>query len=235
MTGETHRVGDKAVLGETMMLFDGLHHVVMTYGYLAVFLAIMIESAGIPFPGETTLIGAALYAGSTGKLEISLIIFCAAAGAIVGDNIGYWVGRRFGLPLLAKYGCRIGLNERKLRTGQYLFEKHGGKVVFFGRFVALLRVLAAVLAGANKMEWTRFFAYNVAGGVIWATLFGGGAYWFGAKVAHLMGPLGIVLLVVAIILGAWSIHHFNRHGERLEAEATKDMERKLALRASAAE
>src|SRR6266849_1781838 len=161
-----------------MEFLDGafVHHIIVTYGYAAVFLIVMLESAGIPLPGETILVSAAAYAGSRHALTPGYIIAAAAAGAIVGDNIGFWVGREFGTSLLSKWGYLIGLDERKRNLGRYLFARHGGKIVFFGRFVALLRAFAALLAGANGLPPMRFLIFNAAGGIVWATVFGVGGY-----------------------------------------------------------
>src|SRR6266699_1483436 len=126
-----------------------------TYGYLAVLVFVGIESIGIPFPGETMLLIAAIYAGTTHHLFIPLLIAAAASGAILGDNLGFWVGREGGYRLLRRYGRYVRLEERRLKPGQYLFLKHGGKVVFFGCFVAVLRAWAAFLAGTNRMRWPR--------------------------------------------------------------------------------
>jgi membrane protein DedA with SNARE-associated domain len=122
----------------------------------------MLESAGVPLPGETILVSASIYASTLRGLDIRFVIAAAAAGAIVGDNIGFWVGRTFGQRLLTRRGYLIGLDERKLKLGQYLFMRHGGKIVFFGRFVALLRTLAAILAGVNRFSPLRFFVLNWA-------------------------------------------------------------------------
>jgi len=100
------------------------------YGYAAIFAMVMLESAGIPLPAETILISASIYTGTTGALDIRFVIAAAAAGAILGDNIGFWVGRTFGQRLLSRWGHLIGLDERKLKLGQYLFTQHGGKIVF---------------------------------------------------------------------------------------------------------
>jgi membrane protein DedA with SNARE-associated domain len=143
-----------------------------TYGYAAIFAMVMLESAGIPLPGETILVSASIYAGTTGALNIRFVIAAAAAGAILGDNIGFWVGRTFGQRLLSRWGHLIGLDERKLKLGQYLFMQHGGKIVFFGRFIALLRAFAAILAGVNRLSPFRFFMWNAAGGIVWASVFG---------------------------------------------------------------
>src|SRR5690348_14818315 len=149
-----------------------IQHLLSTYGLWVLFAGVMLESMGVPVPGETTLISAALYAGATGALGVAPVVLVASVAAIVGDNIGYGIGRTVGLRLLVRYGRYIRLDEERLRVGQYLFLRHGGKIVFFGRFIALLRTFAALLAGANRMRWSRFLAMNALGGVCWATLFG---------------------------------------------------------------
>src|SRR5437868_13356399 len=118
-----------------------LDYLLATYGYPAVFVFVGIESIGVPVPGETMLVTAAIYAGTTGRLSIFWVIVASAAGAIVGDNIGYLIGRTGGYRLLRRYGRYIRLEEDRLRLGQYLFDKHGSKVVFFGRFISVLRIL----------------------------------------------------------------------------------------------
>ena len=140
-----------------MELVPHLQHVVATYGYLAVFVIVALESAGIPMPGETVLVTAAIFAAS-GTLKIYWVIGAAAAGAIIGDNCGYWIGRELGFPLIYRFGHYIRLDEKRLKVGQYLFLKHGGKIIFFGRFVAVLRAFAAFLAGVNRYNWEEFFS-----------------------------------------------------------------------------
>ena len=120
----------------------------------------MFESMGAPMPGETALVTAALYAGSTHQIGILPVIIVAATAAVAGDNIGYIIGRSIGLRLIVRYGRYIHLNEARLRVGQYLFLRHGGKIVFFGRFVAILRAFAALLAGVNCMRWPHFLIMN---------------------------------------------------------------------------
>src|SRR6476660_587181 len=133
---------------------------------------------GLPLPGESALVLAALYA-SRHDHNIAGVVAAAATGAVLGDNIGYWIGREFGYRLLLRYGGAIGLSVSKIKLGQYLFLRHGGKVVFFGRFVAVLRALAAFLAGVNRMDWGRFLLANSAGGILWASVVGFGAYALG--------------------------------------------------------
>jgi len=190
-----------------------------SYGYGAVFLIVMMESAGIPVPGETALVSAAVYAGSTHQLNIFLVVACAAAAAIIGDNCGYWVGRAAGAPLLSRYGGRVGLDAARLRLGQYVFMRYGGAIVFFGRFVAVLRALAAILAGANHFPWPLFLIFNAAGGIVWAALFGFGGYAFGKAIHRVAGPVGVGLLVAAIVAIAVGWVFLKRHEAELQARA----------------
>ena len=194
-----------------------LLHWVSTYGYWAVGVIVGLESMGIPLPGETILIVAATFAGATHRLDITSVIGAAATGAIVGDTLGFLIGRKIGFPLLHRYGPRIGLSEPRLKLGQYLFLRHGGKVVFFGRFVAVLRTLAALLAGANGMYWPRFLVFNAAGGMVWATAFGLGAYSFGEMIKRFAEPIGLALLGLAIVGGLISLAIVRRH-ERILIE-----------------
>jgi membrane protein DedA with SNARE-associated domain len=174
---------------------------VREHGYWAVFLIVMLESAGLPLPGETALVLAAIFAGVTGELDILWIVGLAALAAIVGDNLGFWAGRRYGLPLLVRYGHYVHLTPPRLKLAQYMFRLHGGKIVFFGRFIAVLRVFAALLAGANRYAWPPFLAYNAAGGILWAAMFGGGGFLFGEVVHRVAGPVAMVILALVLIGG----------------------------------
>lgn len=197
-----------------------------SYGYLVVFVLVMLESIGVPVPGETALIAAALYAGSTHKLDIWWVIAAAAAGAIVGDNIGYSIGRYGGARLLLRYGHRIGMHEGRIKIGIWLFRRHGGKVVFWGRFVSILRTWAAFLAGTNKMPWPRFLFFNAAGGIVWATLYGLLYYFFGSVLSELstainvaLGAVGLVAVVAFIVWTRRKEHDLLERAER-ELEGT---------------
>src|SRR6185437_16033358 len=150
---------------------SGVDHLITTYGYWALGAIIALESMAVPLPGETALIVAALIAATTNVLNISIVIAVAAFGAIVGDIIGFWIGREVGFRWLVKYGRYLRITEPRIKLGQYLFLRHGGKVVFFGRFIAVLRVLAAFLAGANAMRWAPFLLANATGGIVWASSF----------------------------------------------------------------
>jgi len=198
-----------------------LHSLLVQFGPWAVFTLVALESAGIPLPGETILVTAAVLAGRTHEGSIVEIIACAAAGAIIGDNIGFWVGREFGLGLLIRHGGRIGLDEDKLKLGQYLFQRFGGPIVFFGRFVAVLRAFAAVLAGANNLAPWRFFLFNAAGGIVWATIFGLGGYFLGADFHKIVGPLGMAGLALALgLIFAFSFYYRKNEAKMIEAART---------------
>jgi len=193
-----------------------------SYGYLVVFVLVMFESIGVPVPGETALIAAALYAGSTHKLDIWWVIAAAIAGAIIGDNIGFSIGRYGGARLLLRHGHKIGLHEGRLKIGIWLFRRHGGKVVFWGRFVSILRTYAAFLAGTNQMAWPRFLVFNAAGAVVWATAFGVAYYVFGSALQRLsttidvtLGVAGVVGLVAFLV---WSKRKEDELLERAERE-----------------
>jgi len=192
---------------------------IATYGYWAVFLVVGLESAGLPLPGEITLVSAALLAAATHQLDIGLILASASAGAVLGDNIGYWLGREFGFALLLRHGAKIGIRERQLKLGQYLFLRHGGKVVFFGRMVAVLRVLAALLAGINRMPWKHFLVCNIAGGVLWAGIYGGGAYLLGQQITRITGPMGLAGLVAGVAGLVISFRYIAHHQRAFEAKA----------------
>lgn len=194
---------------------------IQTYGLWLLFGLVMFESMGVPMPGETSLIAAALYAGTTHQFAIVWVVAIAAAAAIVGDNLGYLVGRTVGLPLLLRYGGYIRLNRARLKVGQYLFLRHGGKIVFFGRFVAFLRAFAALLAGANQMAWPHFLVMNALGGVCWASLIGSGAYLFGEQIKLVAGPLSIGLLIGVVVFGVIGIRFFRHHERELEERAER--------------
>ncbi len=206
-----------------MSLFshEALDSLVATYGYFAVALGVGLESMGLPIPGETILVVAAVYAATHAGLNIWLIVLAAAAGAIIGDNLGYWLGSRFGYPLLLRFGPKLGLSEGRIKVGQYLFLRHGGKVVFLGRFVALLRILAAFLAGVNRMEWPAFLVANALGGVTWAAVFAFGGYTLGTIAFRLQGALGPILLVVAAIAFFGCGFLIQRYEDRLQQEAER--------------
>jgi membrane protein DedA with SNARE-associated domain len=184
---------------------------------------------GIPLPGETILMAAAIYAGTTHRLDIASLITAASIGAILGDNVGFWLGREFGYRLLLRYAGYLRLTAGRIKLGQYMFMHHGGKVVFFGRFVAMLRVLAAFLAGINRMTWGRFLVFNAAGGIAWATLYGFGAYHLGRQMKRVLGPVGYVGLATAIVIVIFWFSFLHRNEARLQEEAERALPGPLEL------
>ena len=176
---------------------EQLQQLVASHGYWAVALIVGLESTGIPFPGETILVLAAIYAAAEPTFNIWLVIAAAAVGSIIGDNVGYFIGKNYAYGLLVRYGKHIGVSKSRLKVGQYLFRRHGAKVVFLGRFVALLRIFAAFLAGVNHMPWRSFLIANAAGGVLWASMFGFGGFLFGKLLLQLHHTIAVPLFVIA--------------------------------------
>jgi membrane protein DedA with SNARE-associated domain len=194
-------------------------HLIDTYGYLAVFLFVAVESLGIPVPGETALIVAGAYAGHTHRLSPWTIFVVAAAAAIIGDNLGFWIGNRFGYRLARTYGHLVWLNERKLKIARYIFDTHGPKVVFFGRFVSILRTYAAFLAGSSRMRWIRFLPANAAGGIMWAGIYALAAYLAGDALTHMSGTIDVVIGGTALLAAVAALFVIGRQAGRLELRA----------------
>jgi membrane protein DedA with SNARE-associated domain len=199
-------------------------HLVQVAGYPLLFVLVMSESSGVPIPGETALITAAVLA-SRGKLSIELVIVLAAAGAIVGDNIGYLIGRKGGRWILERPGRFHRQRLDVLSTGEPFFERHGPKAVFFGRFVLGLRVWASWLAGATRMHWRSFVVWNALGGICWATAIGVLAYFLGNSAGNAIETFGIFGLVAAVlaVVGALVLHRrAARHRRYESADAPSD-------------
>jgi membrane protein DedA with SNARE-associated domain len=189
------------------VLIDIPEHV----GYLAVAVFVGVEASGVPVPGETALIAAAVLA-SQGELSIELVIAIAAAAAIVGDNIGYGLGRRYGRRLIERPGRTKVRRQLALARGEQLFDRHGAKAVFLGRWIALLRIWAAWLAGIAGMRWRTFLLWNALGGIGWALFFGLLGYWGGEATAELVARLGVgaAVVVIGAALVLWVVLHRRR-------------------------
>jgi membrane protein DedA with SNARE-associated domain len=196
-----------------------IHHLLSQYGYAAVFVLVGAESLGVPLPGETILISAAIYAGSTHHLSVWLIFAVAAVAAIIGDNIGYWIGDKGGYRLLRRYGHYIHVDATKVKIGRLIFDRHGPKVVFFGRFVSVLRTYAAFLSGTLKMRWRRFLPYNALGGVIWAAIYSFLPYVIGNAIHGVSTPVDIGLGAAAAVLVVVVIVVLRRQTGKLAAQA----------------
>jgi undecaprenyl-diphosphatase len=176
-------------------------------GYPLLGVAVGIEALGVPVPGETAVIFGGL-AASSGRLDIVLVIVVASAGAIIGDNIGFVIGRRGGRAVLERPGRFEKERRRVLEIGDPFFERHGGKAVFLGRWVAGLRIWASWLAGASKMRWPTFLAWNALGGIAWSTSVALAAYYGGQSVKHVFSQIGlygipVAAALVALIAGVW--------------------------------
>ncbi|MBV9613895.1 MAG: DedA family protein [Ktedonobacteraceae bacterium] len=219
-----------------MISLQILQDMLNTVGYPAVVLFIFIESTGIPFPGETMLLLASFYAATSGHLSLPGVIACAALGAILGDNLGYYIGRVGGRRFIERFGRYLFLKTEHLDKAEAFFNKHGAKTVFFARFVTLLRIWAAFLAGVNRMNWRTFMFYNAAGGIAWAVLVGTLGYIAGnyfqnhfdqvLHVAHVLGwtGLGVVVLtgIAAIMFFKLRRKHTQPVSEEKEQEETPE-------------
>lgn len=194
-----------------------VHH----YGLVALFLVVALESGGLPLPGETALVAAAVFA-SRGELDIATVIAVAAAAAIVGDNAGYWIGRTGGRKLLERWGPLKRWSERVLPWAERFFERHGAKTIFIGRFFSVLRVTAAWMAGISRMPWWRFLAWNAAGGICWAVLVGLVAYYVGHAAADAIGKYGLIggaVLIGVVLIAAVVFHLWKKRLLRAETES----------------
>jgi membrane-associated protein len=192
-----------------------VHH----YGLLALFLLVMLESSGVPLPGETALITAGIFA-SRGDLVIEEVIVVAAAAAIVGDNVGYWLGREGGRRLLDRFEWIHSRSAGGLEWSERFFDRHGPKTIFIARFVAVLRVTVAWLAGISRMHWWTFFVWNAAGGICWALLIGLISYYFGHAAADAINHYGLIGGAVILGLGVAAVvgvHFWRKRMMRTEA------------------
>ncbi|HEY7948155.1 MAG TPA: DedA family protein [Acidimicrobiales bacterium] len=196
-----------------------ISHLLTTYGYFAVFALVALESLGIPLPGETILIAAGTYAGTSHKLSVWVIFIVAAAGAVIGDNIGYGIGRTGGYRLVRRYGSLVRFDESKVKVARYIFDRYGGKVVFFGRFVSVFRTYVAFLAGTLKMRWHRFLVNNACGGILWAATFSFASYAAGHALARASKIFTYVAIAAAAIAIVVAFLVMRRQSRRLTARA----------------
>jgi membrane protein DedA with SNARE-associated domain len=192
-------------VNEAGTLARALTHFIEHYGLVFLFGIVSLESAGFWLPGETALIAAAVYA-SNGHLSITAVIAVAAVAAIIGDNVGYWLGREGGRRLLYRYDRLQRIADRIMPPAARFFERHGGKAVFFARFFGGVRVTGAWMAGITQMQWWRFLVWNAAGGIIWAAAVGVIAYSAGKAAADAIarygvyGGIAIGLMIVVVIV-----------------------------------
>ena len=212
-------------------------HLVHVYGLLVVAGFIGLESIGIPLPGETALIVGSVIAGRTHELNIVTVIIVAFVASLIGRMIGYLIGAQFGYWLLLRFGSYVGITERRIKLGQYLFLKHGGAIMIIAQFVPFLRAIAGILAGANRMPWRHYLFACFVGALIWSVIFGAAAYTFGREFAHLAeswwflsGRRGwIVFGVVAVIAVIAFVNFVGHHEAQLTAKAERALPGPLEL------
>jgi membrane protein DedA with SNARE-associated domain len=187
-------------------------HLLLAHGLIILFALVAMESAGVPVPGETALIAAAVLA-QQGHYSLVSVIAVAAAAAIIGDNIGYWLGRQGGRALLGRVPIVRNHFERVLPPAERFFVRHGPKTVFIARFVAVLRVTAAWLAGISHMSWWRFLIWNAAGGIAWAILIGVSAYVLGQAVADAIARYGVyaAIGIAVVVVAGFVAFRFRRY------------------------
>ena len=188
-----------------------MESLVADYGLFLLFLLVAMESAGIPLPGETALVAAGVLA-ARGDMDVVAVIAVAATAAIVGDNIGYWAGRLGGRRLLERWEPLERHASRVLPWSERFFQRHGGKTIFLARFVAVLRVTAALVAGISRMHWWLFFLWNAAGGIAWAIAVGLVAYYAGQAAADAIARYGLIagVAIVVLLVGGAIVFRFVR-------------------------
>jgi membrane protein DedA with SNARE-associated domain len=198
-----------SVLGDALRWLESIF---AQHGYLIMAVLVGGESAGLPLPGETSLLAGAVEA-QRGVLYLPWVMAIAAAAAMVGDNLGYWAGRRAGRPALRRYGRFVRIGDRQIRVLDYFFAHHGAKAVFFGRWITLLRVGAALFAGASRMPWRSFLLWNALGSMAWAFSVALIGYFFWASiqtVRGVFGYIGIAALVASFVGGYFILRRIER-------------------------
>jgi membrane protein DedA with SNARE-associated domain len=204
-------------------------HLIHAYGLLVVAGVVGLEGVGIPVPGETALIVASVISGTKHELNIVAVILTAAGASIGGRILGYLIGRNFGYWLLLKYGGYVGITETRIKLGQYLFLRHGGAIIIIAQFIPVLRTLAGILAGANRMPQARFMLANASGAVIWATFFGVAAYSLGRQVEKLAGSAVFFICVATVVVIVVAANFIRGHEAQLAAEAERALPGPLQL------
>jgi membrane protein DedA with SNARE-associated domain len=182
-------------------IFGAVEPILASYGYLAVAAFVLLEDFGVPLPGETILIAGAVYAGA-GKLDVVVLSVIAVLAAVVGDNIGYLIGRLGGRRLVLRWGRYVFLTERRVNKAEQFFDRHGGKVVTVARFIEGLRQANGIIAGISEMHWLRFVAFNALGAALWVALWVSVGYVAGQHINALYHQLHEYEIYVAVGVGA---------------------------------
>jgi membrane protein DedA with SNARE-associated domain len=199
-----------------------LAHILSLYGVWVVAAFILLETVGFPVPAEAALMAAAVFAATTQHLDISSLIVVSIVAAILGNAVGFWIGRRYGARLLTRYGNLVGLTADRIRIGEWLFLRYGGVFVFAARFLPFLRNMAAVLAGANRMPAHKFHLAAAAAAVAWVLFYALASYHLGRTFAEMAAPAAIVLglIAVTVVLGVPAL--ILRYEKRLLARIDAD-------------
>jgi len=192
---------------------------VSIYGIWVVAAFIALESVGIPLPAEAALMAAGFFAARNHGLDIWSLITAAIVAAVVGEIIGFWIGRWFGHQLLTRYGTHLGMTEGRMRIGQWLFVRYGGRFVFIARFLPFLRNVAAVLAGTNSMDQRNFYFASATAAAAWIICYGLAAYCFGEAFANVASPAGIGLGLAGALIVLAAPALMLRYEKRLLAQA----------------
>jgi len=171
---------------------------VAIYGIWLVSVFIALESVGVPVPAEASLMAAGFFAARNNDLDISMLIGSGVLAAVIGETAGFWIGRKYGSQLLVRYGGRVGLTEGRVRIGQWLFRRYGGRFVFVARFLPILRNMAAVLAGTSRMTQPNFYFASCSAAVAWILCYGLGSYSFGKAFTSLASPAAVVLGIASL-------------------------------------
>ena len=189
-----------------MHLLDHLREFVANYGYWAIAIALFCENAGLPVPGETTLLFASFLANSEHRLHLGWIIVVATCAATLGDNLGYVIGHYGGRPLLNRYHKFFHVGPRSLARGETLFARYGSFTIFFARFVFGMRVVAGPLAGVLRMRWRAFVLFNALGAAVWVTVIACAGYLFGrhwSELVRVLGRFNLAILIVVAVLALY--------------------------------
>jgi membrane protein DedA with SNARE-associated domain len=212
------------------MLMDTIGNLIETYGLIVVAVLVGLESICLPVPGETVLILAAIIAGTKHDLDIVAIVVTATAAAILGQTVGYLIGRQFGYRLLVRYGGYLRITEGRIKLGEYLFLRSGIAIVIVTRFVPVLRSIGGILAGANRMPWWLFLFANVVGALVWVSFIGYTVFLLGNLVERAGHSVAIVVGLFAVTVIALGINFVRKHEARLTAEAELALPGPLASR-----
>jgi membrane protein DedA with SNARE-associated domain len=195
-------------------IVESARHYLQTYGYWAVLFALLGENAGLPLPGETILILASFLAYEGHHLQLAWVILIGICACTMGDNIGYWIGRRGGRPLLEKWKHFFRIGDETIKAGEEFLQRRGSVAIFLARFIAGMRIVAGPLAGVLRMEWKRFLLANAAGAAAWVIVIACAGYFFGSQYEALAGVVKETELVVLIVVLAGALYLWRQNRKR---------------------